>query len=193
MAWTSLSPRSSSWAICRFDRLRPIKYRHRIHTRSGWWCPASTVPLRSSKRALQDGHRQRAGRPVIVSAVPDYVGGATRRTPHTVRPALLADQLEAFGIIEQTGQTDQVSCHETVAAMARILSNQPINFAFLTRLSAPGTPCPEPLTHHPETRDEPLVFAGATAVHSPRWIGSTQRTSSTCSAAWMSRLTTTAS
>ena len=26
-----------SWAICRLDRFKPMKYRHRIQTRNGWW------------------------------------------------------------------------------------------------------------------------------------------------------------
>ncbi len=28
---------TSSWAICRLDRFKPMKYRHRIQTRNGWW------------------------------------------------------------------------------------------------------------------------------------------------------------
>ena len=41
----------SSWAICRLDRFKPMKYRHRI-PRNGWW--SNTVPAKSraSVRAL---------------------------------------------------------------------------------------------------------------------------------------------
>src|SRR3954449_11174595 len=59
MACTSDPSRPSSWAICRFERFRPMKYRHSTQTRSGWWCPASTVPVRSSKRPVHALHRYR--------------------------------------------------------------------------------------------------------------------------------------
>ena len=36
ISWTSLSHRSNSWAICRLDKFKPIRYKQRIHTRKGW-------------------------------------------------------------------------------------------------------------------------------------------------------------
>ena len=36
-----------------YARLEAWGYRHKTHTRSGWWCPARTVPVRSSKRLPQ--------------------------------------------------------------------------------------------------------------------------------------------
>ena len=74
-----------------------------------------------------------ARRPVVVPAVADHV---TRRAPHTVRPALPADQVEALGIIEKTGQADQVGCHETFRQSAGAFPNQPIMPAFLTSPAA---------------------------------------------------------
>src|SRR4051794_16069544 len=59
MSCTSEVPRPSSPAICRLDRFRPMKYRHNTQIRSGWWCPASTVPLRSSKRDAHAWQRYR--------------------------------------------------------------------------------------------------------------------------------------
>src|SRR4051812_47408593 len=51
--------------------------------------------------------------PGIVPAVPDHVGAVARRAPHTGRPAMLADQVEALGVVEQRGQADQVGAHGT--------------------------------------------------------------------------------
>src|SRR3954451_22443346 len=59
MSCTSEVPRPSSAAICRLDRFRPMKERHNTQIRSGWWCPASTVPLRSSKRDAHAWQRYR--------------------------------------------------------------------------------------------------------------------------------------
>src|SRR3954447_12083801 len=59
MSCTSEVPRPSSPAICRLDRFRPMKERHNTQIRSGWWCPASTVPLRSSKRDAHAWQRYR--------------------------------------------------------------------------------------------------------------------------------------
>src|SRR3954470_9346579 len=59
MSCTSEVLRPSSPAICRLDRFRPMKYRHNTQIRSGWWCPASTVPLRSSKRDAPAWQRYR--------------------------------------------------------------------------------------------------------------------------------------
>ena len=36
IAWTSFSFTPSSPAICRFDRFKPMKYKHNTQTRSGW-------------------------------------------------------------------------------------------------------------------------------------------------------------
>src|SRR3954451_7362879 len=57
MACASASPRSSSCAICRLERSRPMRCRHSTHTRSGRSWPASTVPVRSSKRTRQSLQR----------------------------------------------------------------------------------------------------------------------------------------
>src|SRR5688572_33389844 len=57
MTCTSLTLRPSSWAICRLERLRPIRYRHSTQSRSGRWCPARAVPVRSSKRLPQAEQR----------------------------------------------------------------------------------------------------------------------------------------
>jgi hypothetical protein len=46
-------------------------------------------------------------------AVPDHVGTVAGRAPHTIRPAMLADQVEALGVVEQRGQADQVGAHGT--------------------------------------------------------------------------------
>jgi hypothetical protein len=51
--------------------------------------------------------------PGIVPPVPDHVGAVARRAPHTVQPAMLADQVEALGVVEQRGQADQVGAHGT--------------------------------------------------------------------------------
>jgi hypothetical protein len=51
--------------------------------------------------------------PDIVPAVPDHVGAVAGRAPHTGRPAMLADQVEALGVVEQRGQADQVGAHGT--------------------------------------------------------------------------------
>jgi hypothetical protein len=59
--------------------------------------------------------------PVVIPAIADHVAAATRRALHTVRPALPTDQVEALGIIEQTGQADQVVGHETFAAIGGIV------------------------------------------------------------------------
>src|SRR4051812_41462232 len=59
MSCTSEVPRPSSAAICRLDRFRPMKERHNTQIRNGWWCPASTVPLRSSKRDAHAWQRYR--------------------------------------------------------------------------------------------------------------------------------------
>ena len=53
---TSSLFKSSSLAIWWFDRFRPIRYKHNIHVRNGWWCPAKIVPLRSSKFFWQSLH-----------------------------------------------------------------------------------------------------------------------------------------
>jgi hypothetical protein len=58
---------------------------------------------------------------VVISAVSDHIGPIARRAPHTAPPALSADQVEALGIIEQTGQADQVIGHGTFAAISRIV------------------------------------------------------------------------
>jgi hypothetical protein len=50
MRCTSSSFRLSSQAICWFDTFKPMTYRHNSQIRSGWWWPARTVPVRSSKR-----------------------------------------------------------------------------------------------------------------------------------------------
>lgn len=39
----------------------------------------------------------------IVPAVPDHVATVARRAPHAIRPAMLADQVEALGVVEQCG------------------------------------------------------------------------------------------
>jgi hypothetical protein len=49
----------------------------------------------------------------IVPAVPDRLGAVAGRAPHTGRPAMLADQVEALGVIEQRGQADQVGAQGT--------------------------------------------------------------------------------
>jgi hypothetical protein len=51
--------------------------------------------------------------PGIVPAVPDHVGAVARRASHAIRPAMLADQVEALGVVEQRGQADQVGAHGT--------------------------------------------------------------------------------
>src|SRR4051812_34849501 len=55
--------------------------------------------------------------PGIVPAVPDHVGAVARRAPHTVRPTMLADQVEALGVVEQRGQADQVGAHGTFTSV----------------------------------------------------------------------------
>src|SRR3954471_11501370 len=57
--WASSGSRSSSLAICSLERFRPMKYRTRTQTRSGRWCPARIVSVRSSKRRPQDRHSYR--------------------------------------------------------------------------------------------------------------------------------------
>jgi len=46
--------RSISWAIWETERFRPDESRQRIPIWSGWRYPVKTVPVRSSKRHLQD-------------------------------------------------------------------------------------------------------------------------------------------
>src|SRR4051794_24862151 len=40
IAWTSPRSRSHTLAIWYVERFRPMKYRHKIQARRGWWCPA---------------------------------------------------------------------------------------------------------------------------------------------------------
>jgi hypothetical protein len=44
----------------------------------------------------------------VVPIVSDDVGAGAARTAHPVRPAMLADQLEALVIVDQGGKIDQV-------------------------------------------------------------------------------------
>ena len=59
ISWTTLGDKSNSAAICRLDRFSPMKYRHSIHTRSGWWCPSKIVFVRSSNCRPQSPHSYR--------------------------------------------------------------------------------------------------------------------------------------
>ena len=43
ICWTSLRFKSSSLAIWFLDKLSPMKYRQKIQTLTGWWCPEKTV------------------------------------------------------------------------------------------------------------------------------------------------------
>ena len=115
MAWTSPSLRSSSWAICRFDRLRPMKYRHSTSLgRRGPRLPQRLV-MAGQHRAGQVVEARLAALaqpalarvPGILPAVPDHVRAVAGRAPHAIRPAMLADQVEALGVVEQRGQADR--------------------------------------------------------------------------------------
>src|SRR3954468_5894997 len=57
--WASSGSRSSSLAICSLERSSPMRYSTRTQTRSGWWCPAKIVSVRSSKRRPQARHSYR--------------------------------------------------------------------------------------------------------------------------------------
>src|SRR4051812_19729147 len=78
MSCTSEVPRPSSAAICRLDRFRPMKERHNTQIRNGWWCPASTVPLRSSKRDAHAWQRYRCR----CGCVSSYPFRTTASLPH---------------------------------------------------------------------------------------------------------------
>jgi hypothetical protein len=55
--------------------------------------------------------------PGILPAVPDHVRAVAGRAPHAIRPAMLADQVEALGVVEQRGQADQVGAHGTFTSV----------------------------------------------------------------------------
>ena len=114
MAWTSPSLRSSSRAICRFDRLRLMKYQaqHPHPQRlvmAGQHRAGQVVETRLAALASQRWRACRASSQPFRTTWPTVAG----RAPHTVRPAMLADQVKALGVIEQRGQADQVGAHGT--------------------------------------------------------------------------------
>ena len=110
-----------------------MKYRHSTQTRK-------RLMMSGQNRAGQVIEARLAGLaqlalarvPGIVMAVADHVAAVAGRAPHTVRPAMLADQVVALGVIEQRGQADQVVGHETFTSAGDRSPDQPFTTVFIT-------------------------------------------------------------
>src|SRR4051794_34065764 len=112
MAWTSLSLRSSSWAICRFDHVEAHEIQAQHPDPQGLVMAGQNRAGEVVEARLAILAQPALARVMtIVPAVPDHVGTVARRASHAIRPAMLADQVEALGVVEQRGQADQVGGH----------------------------------------------------------------------------------
>src|SRR4051794_14961871 len=108
MACTSETARSSSRAICRLERFRPIRYRHSTQSR---WRPVA-AGQDGAAQVVEAGATPRAtvALPVRLDVVPTVTsdrGTAAARAADAVGPAVLPDQLEASRVIDQGRQVHQ--------------------------------------------------------------------------------------
>jgi hypothetical protein len=56
----------------------------------------------------------------LVQAIPDYATAAASRAVHPIRPAMLAHQGEALGIVDQRREVDQIRCgHDAKGSSGR--------------------------------------------------------------------------
>src|SRR3954452_2902151 len=87
IACTSETPRSSSRAICRLERFRPIRYRHSTQSRGGWWWPAARQVVEARPAVVAA-----VALPLLLGIVPpvaDHPGAAAPGATDALGPALL--------------------------------------------------------------------------------------------------------
>ena len=90
-------------AICRFDRFKPMKYKHNIHIRKGWWWPARTVSERRVKTKLAGFASIALAMALgIVMAIAHHIAAPTFGAGNARWPTRLAHKFKAFCVIDQS-------------------------------------------------------------------------------------------
>jgi hypothetical protein len=88
----------------------------------------------------------------VVVPVPDHRVAAAPGTAHAIGPAMLAHEGEAFGVVHQAGEVDQVQCSHDGGNSSR----EPVSYASFHRhtrrlqspLLGPDLTTPEPNKSH---------------------------------------------
>jgi hypothetical protein len=63
---------------------------------------------------------------------------------------MLADQVEALGVVEQRGQADQVGAHGTFTSAGGSSPDQPVTTAFVTFETATRSAADNPISSSPQ-------------------------------------------
>src|SRR3954470_2712596 len=115
MACTSDAFSPSSIAICRFERFNPEVQPHEIEAQH----PHAQRLVMPGQHGAGEVVEARAARlaPIplatrlgVVTSVPDHGLAVAAGAAHAPRPAPLAHEGEALGVVQQAGEVDQLGC-----------------------------------------------------------------------------------